>query len=94
MLESTWADDKFIMDYNVFWDERSATNATTTTSTKTISFSGVSPEKWRERGHDTHSLIADPLFAAPHSQDFRLRKDSPALHLGFQQLDMRGVGPK
>jgi hypothetical protein len=87
LLEGTWSDDKFTMDYNVFWDERSATN-----TTNTISFFGASLEKWRERGHDVHSAVADPLFVSPHSHDFQLRADSPALRLGFRPLDMSGVG--
>jgi parallel beta-helix repeat protein len=89
LLEGTWADDKFSMDYNVFWDERRATN-----TANTISFFGASLEKWRERGHDAHSVIVDPLFVAPHSNDFRLRAGSPALRVGFHELDIRGVGPR
>jgi hypothetical protein len=49
-------------------------------------------DKWRARGHDTHSVIADPLFVAPEKFDFRLRKDSPALAHGFKPIDISNVG--
>jgi hypothetical protein len=49
-------------------------------------------EQWRARGHDVHSLIADPLFVAPKEHDFTLRKDSPALKLGFQPIDLTHMG--
>jgi hypothetical protein len=42
---------------------------------------------WQQNGQDRHSIIADPLFRAVEQDDFRLREDSPALGLGFQQLD-------
>ena len=50
-------------------------------------------EKWQERGHDQHSLIADPLFIAPRENDYRLQPDSPAFKLGFRPIDLRHVGP-
>lgn len=39
-------------------------------------------------------MIADPLFANPGSYDFRLRPGSPALKLGFHEIDMKNVGPR
>ncbi len=51
----------------------------------------ISPQ-WRLRGHDQHSLIADPLFVAPEQDDFRLRTNSPALNLGFRPIDLTRVG--
>ena len=50
-------------------------------------------QKWQERGHDLHSLVADPLFIAPRENDFRLQPASPALRLGFRPIDLRSVGP-
>lgn len=88
LLGSTWKNDKFILDRNVYWDTRLATNPAA------MKFSNATLEKWHERGHDQHSVIADPLFAAPRKDDFRLKSKSPALRLGFQPLDMRSVGPR
>ena len=38
---------------------------------------------WQEEGWDRHSIIADPLFVAAETGDYRLRDDSPARQLGF-----------
>ena len=50
-------------------------------------------QQWQERGHDQHSLVTDPLFAAPDKNDFRLQPNSPAFRLGFRPTDLSGVGP-
>jgi len=50
-------------------------------------------QEWRERGHDHNSIIADPLFAAPETNDFRLQPGSPAFKLGFHPIDVGSVGP-
>lgn len=88
LLGSTWKNDQFNLDDNVYWDTRLATNPAA------MKFAGATLDQWRARGHDRHSLIADPLFIAPQKDDFRLRRQSPALKLGFQPLDLRQVGPR
>ena len=49
-------------------------------------------EEWQERGLDTHSIIADPLFVDPDNDDYSLRPDSPAFKLGFKPIDLSRVG--
>jgi hypothetical protein len=51
-------------------------------------------EPMQKRGLDVHSVVADPLFTDPAKEDFRLRADSPALKLGFQQMDASRIGAK
>ena len=43
---------------------------------------------WQAMGFDTHSVFADPLFVDPESNDYRVRSESPALKLGFQNFPM------
>ena len=47
---------------------------------------------WRERGLDSHSVVADPLFVDPDSDDYALKPESPALKLGFRPIDLSMVG--
>ena len=49
-------------------------------------------EQWRALGFDKHSLIADPLFVDPSAGDYRVKPESPALKLGFQDFDMTRCG--
>lgn len=58
----------------------------------------VSPEgtwpQWIAAGFDTHSNVADPLFADPQHDDYRLRPNSPAFELGFQPIPVEKIGVK
>ncbi|MFC1676366.1 right-handed parallel beta-helix repeat-containing protein [Planctomycetota bacterium] len=49
-------------------------------------------EKERKNGIETHSISADPLFVDMDNGDFRLKPGSPALKLGFKQIDMTKIG--
>lgn len=86
LLGSNWKNDRFVLDYNLYWDTRLAAQPTS------LRFAGASLADWQRRGHDVHSLIADPLFVAPERGDFRLKQDSPALKLGFKPIDLSRVG--
>ena len=84
LLGSNWSDDHFTMDYNIYWDA----------SGRPVTFAGASFEEWRKRGHDAHSLIADPKFVDPKKFDFRLKPDSPAFGLGIKQVETSKAGPR
>jgi len=60
-------------------------------------FTGVPDEQqwdaWRKRGHDAHSVVADPLFVDPARDDYRLRPESPAWRLGFKPISVDEIGP-
>jgi parallel beta-helix repeat protein len=72
------------MDHNIYWN----------TQSPNISFVGKSWKEWQATGMDTHSLIADPLFVNADNFDFRLKPGSPALKMGFEQIDLSTVGPR
>jgi len=49
-------------------------------------------EEWRALGFDLHSAFADPMFVDPENNDYRVRPDSPALKLGFENFEMGNWG--
>ena len=59
-----------------------------------VDFSGRTWEQWLAEGKDHHSIYADPMFVDPGRFDFRLKPGSPALKLGFRQIDLSQVGPR
>ncbi len=49
-------------------------------------------KEWQKKGHDTDSIIADPMFVDAENFDFRLKPDSPALKIGFKPFDYSKAG--
>jgi len=82
LLGGGWSNGNFRMDGNVYWDA----------SGGEIDFAGLTFDEWRAKGFDRNSIIADPLFVAPKTFDFRLRPESPALKIGFEPIDAREIG--
>ncbi len=80
----SWDKQNYKVDHNLYWD----------TSGKELDFGGMTFEQWQAKGHETHSRIADPRFAAPASGDFSLPADSPAHEIGFEPIDLSKVGPR
>ncbi|MHC4945431.1 MAG: right-handed parallel beta-helix repeat-containing protein [Planctomycetota bacterium] len=83
LLGSNWRKNRYVMNHNLYWDK----------SGQPLEFDGGDFEAWQERGHDLHSLIADPLFMDPDHFDFQLRPASPAEKIGFEPLDLDAAGP-
>jgi parallel beta-helix repeat protein len=84
LLGSNWTGGQFTMKNNVYYDRRGTA----------IRFAGKSFSEWKTSGQDRGSIIADPLFVNADNFDFRLRPESPALKIGFTQIDMATVGPR
>jgi hypothetical protein len=84
LLKGGWTNDKFTMDRNLYWD--------TSRPDGDIRFGEATFAEWQARGHDRHSLIADPRFVDAANFDFRLQPDSPALQLGFVPIDASQIG--
>jgi len=83
LLGSNWTNDQFDMNHNLYWDAAG----------NDFTFAGASFEEWQARGHDTDSIIADPLFRDPSARDFALSPDSPAItELGFRPIDTSNIG--
>jgi hypothetical protein len=84
VTDGEWCGAGLRMDQNVFWDVRGG-------ELKSLKRAW---QQWETLKQNSHSIIADPLFVAPQSSDFRLKPESPALKLGFQAIDMSTVGPR
>lgn len=74
-------------DFNVYYQTAGA--ELKVTGSEDISFA-----KWREMGFDAHSKVIDPMFVDFENGDYRLQPESPALALGFEQIDTRQIGPQ
>ena len=77
-----WRNDEFRMNDNLYWCQGGVG----------FGFADNSFDQWRARGHDTRSLIGDPLFVDVRRFDFRLRPESPAFSLGFQPIETDRIG--
>ncbi len=82
LLGSTWKNGHYKLDSNCYWR----------TGGGSIDFAGMTFEQWRQKGFDTHSIIADPMFADAEHGDFSLKPDSPALKIGFKPIDTGQIG--
>lgn len=71
-----------VWDRNVYWNPNDPD----------IRFFSYDFDRWRSFGLDQNSVIADPQFIDPERYDFRLRPTSPALALGFREIDTSQVG--
>ena len=71
-------------DHNLYFDLRG----------KRLSMAGVSWTQWRRLGFDRHSIVADPGFENAGKRRFALKRNSPALKVGFQPFDLSCVGPR
>jgi hypothetical protein len=86
LLGSTWKNDNF-------FDSNFIGHAVVANPNE-MKFAGATLEQWRARGHDQHSLIADPMFLSPTQDDFRFKPNSPALKVGFLPFDLSRIGPR
>lgn len=71
-----------ISDLNLFW-----TTGDTAAAREDLA-------AWQALGQDSHSAFGDPLIPGLFQNDFTMDKNSPALKLGFQPIDMSDVGPR
>jgi hypothetical protein len=44
--------------------------------------------------YERHTLYEDPMFVNPAAMDYRVKPGSPALKLGFKNIDLAGLGLK
>ena len=89
LLGGVWDDfGDYSMDRNCYWLLPAGA------SPPAPKFMGMDFEQWQAKGQDKSSIVTDPLFVDIAKADFRLQKDSPALKLGFEPIDLSQVGPR
>lgn len=78
VLHGNWKAPGAAFDRNVYWH----------TAGGPLDFGGGRTfAQWQALGADAGSVIADPRFADPAQDDYRLRPDSPSVALGFRPFD-------
>lgn len=84
--DKKWLNFNVIQDYNLYYDA----------SGRPVKFLEYNFGEWTTKGPflDQHSVLADPLFVDVENGDFTLDPDSPAFKIGFEQIDIRNVGPR
>ena len=86
-----WAENRFSKaDYNIFYNENGSYGVSGVPDANNL-------EEWKQildGRYDRHSIVADPLFMDPENGDYRLRYDSPAYALGFEDPDFENIGLK
>jgi parallel beta-helix repeat protein len=82
LLAGSWDRVKINMDTNCYWNAKD----------QNVDFVGMSLQQWQEKGHDVHSIVADPLFIDADNLDFQLKPDSPAFKIGFKPFDYSKAG--
>ncbi|MCM2373650.1 right-handed parallel beta-helix repeat-containing protein [Aporhodopirellula aestuarii] len=70
------------MNHNLYWR----------VGGQPFDFAGKDWDQWRADGHDTDSVVADPMFVDAATRDFRLQPDSPAKQIGFAPFDTKSAG--
>ena len=104
LLDNSWRDKPYTFYYNPNQPEGRETGSTfdmdwnlyynPNVSLDNVSFNGLTFQQWQSAGKDCHSIYVDPLFEDINNSNFRLKKSSPALKLGFKQIDMSSIGPR
>jgi hypothetical protein len=77
-------DFNFVFDKNLYW----RVNKGEIRFVERASGRHLTWNEWKEKGMDTHSIIANPLFYNMKRCDFRLKKNSPAFKLGFKKFSL------
>ena len=78
-----WEPGTFEMRSNLYWNAAKLP----------VTFIDTDLAGWQKKtGRDEGSLVADPLFADAAKRNFALKKDSPAVKLGFKPFDPAEAG--
>jgi parallel beta-helix repeat protein len=82
LLSSNWDKINLQSDYNCYRDTR----------TEDVRFKKMTFAEWQKSGKDVHSIIADPGFADPAANDFRIKNKMVLRKTGFKEFDYSKAG--
>lgn len=86
---TNWSDERFkFSDYNIIYNKNKNYILNGVPYIKTFS-------EWKnilKSKYDQHSIISEPLFMDEEKGDYRLRYDSPAYILGFNDINYEDIG--
>ena len=82
VLKGPWDKIDISMDYNLYWN----------TAGSSYDFAGYTFEKWRQTGHDAHSIIENPGFRDAPAFDFRFENDKSIRKIYFKPFDYSKAG--
>jgi parallel beta-helix repeat protein len=74
--------DELLIRGNLYWNDGGE-----------VLFGARTFSEWQAVGLDKGSIVADPLFTDAETGNFTLKAGSPALKMGFEPIDVSGVGP-
>jgi len=81
------------IDYNLYYSLVDGPVVVELTGTTENGYhSKMSFEQWQAKGHDKHSIVADPLFLDIESGNFKLKPNSPAFKIGFKEFPLDNFG--
>jgi len=94
LLNGNWGNEKFVSDYNLYWRIGANEAECFLTGKVPFTFAGASFDDWKKRGHDVHSVIADPGFVDPAKGDFAFKNKAwtMANNIRFQPIDVSKIG--
>jgi hypothetical protein len=88
----------FTSDLNLYWNASEKINLEE--GSKSIEDSDIKltqttkNSKWIQEGYDLHSIYENPLLQNLSKFNFKLCENSPAITLGFKDIDISDVGPR
>jgi hypothetical protein len=77
-------------DYNIFYQAQGKYDVKIDWVNKPL-------EYWKNlygKNYEANSLFEDPMFVDPDQMNYKLKPNSPALKLGFKDIDVSNVGLK
>lgn len=81
-MNKSWEKTITLIDSNVYWNS----------ANRAVTFPDGNGGAWQAKGHDLHSVIADPGFVNADKFDFRIKNRKLTDRIGFKPFDYKQAG--